>query len=82
MVVCQYHDTSDKLRNAPAVPVFTTIALQKPLQVICRDGPRLERHYLIQLTEASQAWFDLSQTFGDPSQIPAFKNKLFLKDVQ
>ena len=64
------------------MPILTSIALEQPLQVIGRDGPWLESHNLIQLTESRQARLNLGQTLGDPGQITPFQHKLLLQNVE
>ena len=78
MVVRQDHDALYELGNAPAVTVLGTVAFEQPLQMVRRNGPRLERHNLIQLAEAGQARLHFRQTFRDPGKIPAFQHELLL----
>ena len=57
MVVCQDHDTFDKLGNAPTMII--TITIKQPLKMVRRNGPRTKGHNLVQLAESSESWIDL-----------------------
>ena len=50
--------------------------------MVRRDGPRLERHDLIQLAEPGQARLNFRETFCDPGQVPALQHELLLQNVQ
>ena len=75
MVVCQDHDTFDKLSDAPTMII--TIAIKQPLKVVRRNCPGTEGHNLVQLTESCESWVDLGQTFCYPSQVATLENELF-----